>query len=49
MRLRAPHLERYRRSPGTPLHCTMPEKGRFLGIVIAIYYRDHAPLHFHAL
>ena len=27
----------------------MPELSRFLGIVIAMYYRDHAPAHFHAL
>jgi Domain of unknown function (DUF4160) len=27
----------------------MPEISRFLGIVIAMYYRDHAPPHFHAL
>ena len=26
----------------------MPEISRFLGIVIAMYYRDHAPPHFHA-
>ena len=26
-----------------------PEISRFLGIVIAMYYRDHAPPHFHAL
>lgn len=26
----------------------MPEISRFLGIVIAMYYRDHAPAHFHA-
>ncbi len=26
----------------------MPEISRFLGIVIAIYYRDHGPAHFHA-
>lgn len=26
----------------------MPGLSRFLGIVIAIYYRDHAPPHFHA-
>ena len=26
----------------------MPEISRFLGIVIAIYYRDHEPAHFHA-
>ena len=26
----------------------MPEISRFLGIVIAIYYNDHAPPHFHA-
>jgi hypothetical protein len=27
----------------------MPEISRFLGIVIALYYRDHAPPHFHAV
>ena len=26
----------------------MPEISRFFGIVIAIYYNDHAPPHFHA-
>ena len=26
----------------------MPEISRFLGIVIAIYYSDHEPPHFHA-
>ncbi len=26
----------------------MPEISRFLGIVIAIYYKEHAPPHFHA-
>ena len=26
----------------------MPESSRFLGIVIRMYYRDHAPPHFHA-
>jgi hypothetical protein len=26
----------------------MPELSRFLGIVIAMYYRDHGPPHFHA-
>lgn len=26
----------------------MPEISRFLGIVIAMYYSDHAPPHFHA-
>ena len=26
----------------------MPEISRFLGIVIAIFYTDHAPPHFHA-
>ena len=26
----------------------MPEISRFLGIIIAIYYDDHAPPHFHA-
>lgn len=27
----------------------MPEISRFLGIVIAMYYRDHGPPHFHAI
>jgi hypothetical protein len=27
----------------------MPELSRFLGIVIAMYYRDHALPHFHAI
>ena len=27
----------------------MPEISRFLGVVIAMYYRDHAPPHFHAI
>ena len=27
----------------------MPEISRFLGIVIAMYYRDQAPPHFHAV
>jgi hypothetical protein len=26
-----------------------PEISRFLGIAIAIYYRDHGPPHFHAV
>jgi hypothetical protein len=26
----------------------VPEISRFLGIVIAMYYREHAPPHFHA-
>ena len=26
----------------------MPEICRFLGIIIAMYYRDHSPPHFHA-
>lgn len=26
----------------------MPEISRFLGIVITMYYNDHAPPHFHA-
>ena len=26
----------------------MPEISRFFGIVIAIYYNDHPPPHFHA-
>ena len=28
---------------------TMPEISRFLGIIIAMFYRDHAPPHFHAI
>jgi hypothetical protein len=27
----------------------MPEISRFLGIVIAMFYRDHTPPHFHAI
>jgi hypothetical protein len=27
----------------------VPEISRFLGIVIAMYYRDHPPPHFHAI
>ena len=27
----------------------MPELSRFLGIVVAMYYRDHPPPHFHAI
>ena len=27
----------------------MPEISRFLGIVIAMFYRDHSPPHFHAV
>jgi hypothetical protein len=27
----------------------VPEISRFLGIVIRMYYRDHAPPHFHAI
>ena len=27
----------------------MPEISRFLGIIIAIFYKDHAPPHFHAI
>lgn len=27
----------------------MPEISRFLGIVVAMYYRDHAPANFHAI
>ena len=27
----------------------MPEISRFLGVIIAMYYRDHAPPHFHAI
>jgi hypothetical protein len=26
----------------------MPEIARFLGIIIAMFYKDHAPPHFHA-
>jgi hypothetical protein len=36
--------------PGTMLLETwaMPEISRFLGIVVAMYYKEHAPPHFHA-
>jgi hypothetical protein len=27
----------------------MPELSRFYGIVVAMYYRDHGPPHFHAI
>ncbi len=27
----------------------MPELSRFLGIVIAMFYRDYGPTHFHAI
>lgn len=27
----------------------MPEISRFLGIVIGLYYKDHAPPHFHSV
>lgn len=27
----------------------MPEISRFFGIVIAMYYREHSPPHFHAI
>jgi hypothetical protein len=27
----------------------MPEISRFLGIIIAMFYRDHEPAHFHAM
>jgi hypothetical protein len=27
----------------------MPEISRFLGIIIAMFYRDHEPPHFHAI
>jgi hypothetical protein len=27
----------------------MPEISRFLGIIIAMYYKDHLPPHFHAI
>jgi hypothetical protein len=31
-----------------PTILVMPEISRFLGIVIRMFYRDHAPPHFHA-
>ncbi len=27
----------------------MPEVSRFYGIVVRFYYRDHPPMHFHAI
>jgi hypothetical protein len=36
--------------PATPWKASVvPEISRFLGIVIAMYYRDHVPAHFHAI
>ena len=34
--------------PPPPESVGMPEICRFFGIVIAMYYNDHAPPHFHA-
>ena len=34
--------------PEYPLETAMPEISRFLGIVIAMYYNEHNPPHFHA-
>ena len=31
------------------VYLIIPEISRFLGIVIAMFYRDHAPPHFHAV
>jgi hypothetical protein len=33
---------------GAGYNSSMPEISRFLGIVIAIFYRNHEPAHFHA-
>jgi hypothetical protein len=30
------------------LEAALPEVSRFFGIIIALYYNDHAPPHFHA-
>jgi hypothetical protein len=35
-------------SPTLSRGCAVPEISRFLGIVIRMYYREHAPAHFHA-
>jgi Domain of unknown function (DUF4160) len=34
--------------PGSSQCEAVPEIGRFFGIVIAMFYADHAPPHFHA-
>ena len=36
-----------RRAPHTSGERLMPEISRFLGIIITMYYDDHAPPHFH--
>ena len=40
-------VRRYGRIPGTAERI-LPEISRFLGIVVAMYYNDHEPPHFHA-
>jgi hypothetical protein len=37
-----------RPAPGNQEGSPMPEISRFFGIVITMYYNDHAPPHFHA-
>jgi hypothetical protein len=37
-----------RRSGTNGRRDTLPEISRFLGIIIAMFYNDHVPLHFHA-
>ena len=34
---------------GPAYPCDMPEVSRFLGIIIAMFYKEHAPPHFHAI
>lgn len=34
--------------PAHSLQTAMPEISRFLGIVVGMFYNDHAPPHFHA-
>ncbi|MEA2084802.1 MAG: DUF4160 domain-containing protein, partial [Thermodesulfobacteriota bacterium] len=41
-------IEKYRQSVIILRKKTMPEISRFFGIIIAIYYDDHNPPHFHA-
>ena len=46
----ASHPDRYASvTTNISVESKMPEISRFLGIVIAMFYRDHAPAHFHAM
>jgi hypothetical protein len=43
------NVRRQNNKQPAPTRIAMPELSRFLGIVIAMYYRDHPPPHFHAI